>query len=64
MLGNVVFLHWGSGKRSNRSEESLVIRIPHCKECAKEHRIEPDAIDLEHYQVALIVHRDFAEQIR
>jgi hypothetical protein len=62
IFGGVVWC-FGARERGNLNDSTLTFRIPHCKACAKANSLEPASTDLEHYQISLIVHRDFANSI-
>jgi hypothetical protein len=54
---------FGQSGSANRSDSSMLIRIPQCKNCSKETPIEPEMVDLEHHRIGFIVHRQFADQM-
>ncbi len=65
IFARLALLCFGFGPREqgHMSDGMLIFRIPHCKVCSKAGKLEAATTDLEHYQIALIVHRDFAMQL-
>lgn len=63
-LIGILFLPFVGRGRKSVGQTSMTLHLPQCASCSSTIPIEPEVVDLEHYQLGIIVDRKFAEQVK